>query len=211
MSLTQLKRHAERGSQDQELIYQILDEGLVAHIAFEELEHQHPVVIPCGYGRDGNRLLIHGSTGSRMFRTLAAGAPASVAVTLLDAIVVAMSPFNSSMNYRSVVAFGAFEELKGEQKERALAIMSDHLVPGLWENGRATKKKELAATMVLALELDQVSAKARSHGTSDDEEDIGGQYWAGVVPIKQVLSAPITSDYVNQPVPTFIKEWLKNE
>lgn len=211
MSLTELKRHSERGSVETELIHDILDAGLVAHVAFEDSQHQVPVVIPVGYGRDGDRILIHGSTGSRMFRTLAQGAPASICVTLVDAIVVAMSAFNSSMNYRSVVAFGSFEELKGEEKERALAVLSDHLVPGLWANARPTTNKELAGTMVLAMPLDQASAKVRAHGTSDDEEDKGKGYWAGVIPLQTSKGSPQTSDYAQTEVPVFIKEWLANE
>ena len=145
----EIKRKPQRSVADTEEIYAILDEALVAHVGFNDPDSKEPVVIPIAYGRDGNRILIHGSTGSRMFMALKKEIPVCVTVTILDGLVSARSPFNSSMNYRSVMIFGTPKELTGEEKERGLYAVTERLIPGLWDSGRELTSKEFAQTMIL--------------------------------------------------------------
>jgi nitroimidazol reductase NimA-like FMN-containing flavoprotein (pyridoxamine 5'-phosphate oxidase superfamily) len=152
----------------------VLDAGLVAQVAVVDDDGQ-PYVVPVAYARDGERVLFHGSTGSRLFRSLAAGARTCLTVTLLDGLVLARSSFESSMNYRSAMV------LDGEEKERALRVISDHLLPDRWDDIRPPSRKELAATLVLALPLDEASGKISAGPPEDAEEDLDRPVWAGVV------------------------------
>jgi nitroimidazol reductase NimA-like FMN-containing flavoprotein (pyridoxamine 5'-phosphate oxidase superfamily) len=205
----EIQRKPQRGVSDTEEIYSILDEGLVAHVGFVDPDSNEPVVIPVAYGRDGDRLLFHGSTGSRMFMSLKRGIPVCITVTLLDGLVSARSPFNSSMNYRSVMAFGTPKELLGDEKERALYVVSERLIPGLWDAGREQTSKEFAQTMILELPLDDVTAKKRV-GSAMDPEDAALPIWAGVVPMKTVFGEPITNDDAKHvPIPDYIKNIAK--
>jgi nitroimidazol reductase NimA-like FMN-containing flavoprotein (pyridoxamine 5'-phosphate oxidase superfamily) len=178
---TTLRRNAERGAYDREVVNAILDAGIVAHVGF--LHEGQPYVIPMSYARDGKRLLLHGAGGSRLMRTLASGAPACVTVTLLDGIVLARSVFHHSMNYRSVVALGSAQKLEGADKAAALEALVEGLVPGRSREARAPDRAELAATMILAFPLDEVSAKARSGPPADDPADLELPIWAGTIPL----------------------------
>lgn len=178
---TKVRRNAKRGIYDREVVHAILDAGLIAHVGF--VHEGQPYVIPMSYVRDGERLLIHGSGGSRLMRTLAAGSPACVTVTLLDGIVLARSVFHHSMNYRSVVALGSATKLEGEEKAAALEALVEGLVPGRSREARAPDRAELAATMILAFPLDEVSAKARSGPPADDPADVELPVWAGTIPL----------------------------
>ncbi|MEY3434069.1 MAG: hypothetical protein RL057_449, partial [Actinomycetota bacterium] len=149
MSNREIKRKPNRRVEDYSEIYAILDEGLVAHVGFNDPESNEPMVIPVAYGRDGDRMLFHGSTGSRMFMALKAGVQICATVTLIDGIVSARSPFNSSMNYRSVMAFGVGKVLEGEEKIKALYAVSERLIPGLWDASREQTAKEYAQTMMV--------------------------------------------------------------
>jgi nitroimidazol reductase NimA-like FMN-containing flavoprotein (pyridoxamine 5'-phosphate oxidase superfamily) len=180
----------ERGVQDRAETYAILDEGLVAHVGFVDPDSGEPTVIPVAYARDGDTLLLHGSTGSRMFRALKAGAQICVTVTILDGLVVARSAFNSSMNYRSVMAFGRASVLEGEEQGRALDVITEHLIPGMTAYGRPATAKEMAQTMVLSLPLDDVTAKKREGG-ANDPEDAHLPIWAGHLPIAIHFGEPI--------------------
>ena len=207
----EIQRKPQRSVADTTEIYAILDEGLVAHVGFVDPDSNEPVVIPIAYGRDGDRLLIHGSTGSRMFMALKKGIPVCLTVTLLDGLVSARSPFNSSMNYRSVMAFGIPRELTGEEKERGLYAVTERLIPGLWDAGRDQTAKEFAQTMILELPLDDVTAKKRVGGALDPE-DANLPIWAGVIPISTQFGAPITNeDAKHVPVPDYIKEIAKRD
>lgn len=178
---TTVRRNAKRGVYDREVVHAILDAGLIAHVGF--VHEGQPYVIPMSYARDGDRLLLHGSGGSRLMRTLAAGAPACVTVTLLDGIVLARSVFHHSMNYRSVVALGSATKLEGAEKATALDALVEGLVPGRSREARAPDRSELAATMILAFPLDEVSAKSRSGPPADDPADVDLPIWAGTIPL----------------------------
>jgi nitroimidazol reductase NimA-like FMN-containing flavoprotein (pyridoxamine 5'-phosphate oxidase superfamily) len=171
----------KRGAYDRASVHAILDEGLICHVGF--VHAGSPVVIPTGYGRDGDVLYLHGSVASRMLRTLAEGVDMSVTVTLLDGLVLARSAFNHSMNYRSVVVFGRARLVEDpESKLAALYCLSEHLVPGRWNAVRPPTERELKGTSVLALPLDEASAKIRSGPPEDDDEDYALPHWAGVLP-----------------------------
>lgn len=201
-----VQRHADREVHEKLDIERLLDNQYVAHVGFIDPEVNQPFVIPMGFARDGNRILIHGSTGSRMMMAIAKGIDLCVTVTQLNAIVVARSAFNSSMNYESVMIFGKARVLDDDEKTIALAQITEKLVPGLWEYGRPMTKKESAATLIVELKLDRVSAKARTGEPSDDEADESLPLWAGLLPLKTTLGAPITaSNAVRIPVPPHIR------
>ncbi|NDE40239.1 MAG: pyridoxamine 5'-phosphate oxidase family protein [Actinobacteria bacterium] len=164
-----VQRHSDREVHDRLNINQLLDSQYVAHVGFIDPDINAPFVVPMGFARDENRILIHGSTGSRIMMAIAKGIDLCVTVTQLNAIVVARSAFNSSMNYESVMIFGKARTLKEDEKDLALERITTKLVPGLWEYGRGLTKKESAATMIAELSLEKISAKARSGDPSDDE------------------------------------------
>jgi nitroimidazol reductase NimA-like FMN-containing flavoprotein (pyridoxamine 5'-phosphate oxidase superfamily) len=199
---TRLRGRSERGSHDRELVYQILDEGLVCHVAF--VGEQGPVVIPTTYARIDDRLYLHGSPASRMLRSLESGIETSVAVTLLDGLVLARSAFHHSMNYRSAIVFGRAREVTdAEEKLASLRALVEHVVPGRSSDTRGPNVRELARTLVLALPLDEASAKLRSGPPTDDEEDLGLGHWAGVIPLElrplEPLDDPALRPGVGQP------------
>ncbi len=209
MSNREIKRKPNRRVEDYSEIYAILDEGLVAHVGFNDPESNEPMVIPVAYGRDGDRILFHGSTGSRMFMALKAGVRICATVTLIDGIVSARSPFNSSMNYRSVMAFGVGKVLEGEEKIKALYAVSERLIPGLWDAGREQTAKEYAQTMMVELKLDDVTAKKRS-GEANDPDDASLPIWAGVIPVEMKFGEPITNqDSKHVEVPDYIKNFAR--
>ena len=202
-----IRRKPHRSVEEVERIYSILDEGYVAHVGFNDPETGEATVIPLGYVRDGDRLLFHGSTGSRLFMALKAGVQVCATVTLLDALVSARSAFNSSMNYRSVMAFGKTQVLEESAKEEAMKALTEKLIPGLWEGGRAMTAKEFAQTMIVALPLDDVTAKQRTGG-ANDPEDAALNIWAGQIPIITKFGEPITNeDASHMPVPENIKRF----
>jgi len=187
---TTIKRLPARGSYDRERIYRILDEGLVCHLGFA-LEGA-PFVIPTGYARVGDHLYVHGSAASRTLRTLAGGVDVCVTVTLLDGLVLARSAFHHSMNYRSVVVFGRAVPIEEPAaKLAALRAIVEQLVPERWDQVRAPNAQELKATLVLALPLQEASAKIRSGPPLDDEADHALPVWAGVIPLRLTASPPI--------------------
>lgn len=187
--INRVRQAPDRALQDRESVHAILDEGYVAHVGF--LHDGEQVVIPTFYVRDGEQVLLHGSRKARMFRTLAAGAPLSLCVTLLDGLVLARSGFHHSMNYRSVIVHGRAHELSGAEKARGLDLFVDRIVPGRANEARRANKQEDKATMVLAVPLETVAAKARTGGVNDDPEDLDLPIWAGVIPIETRYGAPI--------------------
>jgi hypothetical protein len=203
---TQVHRLPKRGAYDRETVYSILDEGLVCHVGF--VAEGKPVVIPTGYGRRGDALYIHGSTASRMFRALGQGADVCVTVTLVDGLVLARSAFHHSMNYRSVVIFGKATVVE-EQSEKleALRVFTEHVAPGRWEEIRQPSEKEMQATTVLALPLQEVSAKVRTGPPIDDEEDYALPVWAGVLPLVLTPQAPLPDDRLPKetPIPAYVR------
>ncbi len=184
-----VRRLPERADYQRESAYAILDEGLVAHVGFE-VDGQ-PLVIPMAYGRDGDRLLLHGSVASRLQRRLASGLPACVTVTLLDALVLARSQFHHSMNYRSVVVLGTATRIRDEEaSRRALERIVEHIVPGRSAEARGASAGELRLTSVLEMPIEAVSVKARTGGPVDDEADLASGVWAGLVPVSTTFGAP---------------------
>lgn len=190
---TELRRIPDRGSHDRATINQIFDAGFLAHVGFC-LEGQ-PFVIPTLYGRDGERLYLHGSAASRMLRELETGVAACVTVTLVDGLVLARSAFDHSMNYRSIVAFGtARKVLDGAQKVKSLRVISEHLIAGRWADVRGPNEKELKTTTVLEFSIEEASSKVRSGPPLDDESDYGMPVWAGVLPLEIRSRRPIPDD-----------------
>jgi hypothetical protein len=187
---TTLRRLPQRGAFDRESINQILDEGFICHVGFAVKEQ--PFVIPTGYARVGDRLIIHGSQASRMLRTLGQGIEVCVTVTLIDGLVLARSAFHHSMNYRSVVVFGRATVVdEREEKIAALVALSEHMIAGRWDDVREPNEHELQLTTVLSLSLDEASAKVRTGPPIDDEEDYELAVWAGVIPLRLVADSPI--------------------
>src|SRR5437870_448278 len=190
---TELRRIPDRGSQDRKTIDSILDAGFLAHVGFC-LDGQ-PFVIPTLYGRDGERLYLHGSAASRMLRELEIGVAACVTVTLVDGLVLSRSAFDHSMNYRSVVAFGTARKVADpEQKVKSLRVISEHLIAGRWADVRGPNEKELKATTVLEFSIEEASSKVRSGPPLDDESDYGLPVWAGVLPLEIKSRPPIPDD-----------------
>jgi nitroimidazol reductase NimA-like FMN-containing flavoprotein (pyridoxamine 5'-phosphate oxidase superfamily) len=187
---TTLKRLPKRGSHERQVINAILDEGFICHVGFSV--NGQPFVIPTGYARVDDKLIIHGSQASRMLRTLSEGIEVCVAVTLLDGLVLARSAFHHSMNYRSVVMFGRATMLEGrEEKIAALLALSEHMVPKRWKDVREPSESELRQTTVLSLSIDEASAKIRTGPPLDDEEDYALGVWAGVLPVNMVAGEPV--------------------
>jgi nitroimidazol reductase NimA-like FMN-containing flavoprotein (pyridoxamine 5'-phosphate oxidase superfamily) len=206
---TRVRRIPEKAVEDRAVLEAVLDAGLVAHVGIVDDEGQ-PYVVPVAYARDGDRLLFHGSTGSRLFRRLADGARTCVTVTLLDGLVLARSAFESSMNYRGVMALGTCTVLEGAERDDALRRISDHLLPGRWDDIRPPSRKELAATLVLALPLDEVSVKVSAGGPDDDPQDVDRPVWAGRVPIREVFGDPQPDGAgAAYPVPTYLEQWTR--
>jgi nitroimidazol reductase NimA-like FMN-containing flavoprotein (pyridoxamine 5'-phosphate oxidase superfamily) len=187
---TELRRIPNRGSHDWETINQILDAGFLAHVGF--CVDGQPFVIPTLYGRDGEKLYLHGSAVSRMLRELETGIPTCVTVTLVDGLVLARSAFHHSMNYRSVVAFGSARKIaEPERKVESLRIISEHIIPGRWADVRKPSEKELKATTVLEFSISEASSKLRSGPPLDDESDYDLPVWAGVLPLAMKFRPPI--------------------
>jgi nitroimidazol reductase NimA-like FMN-containing flavoprotein (pyridoxamine 5'-phosphate oxidase superfamily) len=187
---TTLKRLPKRGAFDRESINQILDEGFICHVGFAV--DGKPFVIPTGYARAGDRLFIHGSQASRMLRTLGQGIDVCLTVTLIDGLVLARSAFHHSMNYRSLVLFGRATVVdEREEKLAALRALSEHMIPGRWDDVREPSERELQLTTVLSLPLTEASAKVRTGPPLDDEEDYELPVWAGVIPLQLVATAPV--------------------
>ena len=188
---TRLHRLPKRGFHDMATIYEILDEGFVAHVGFNG-EDGNPIVIPTGYARRGDELLIHGSSASRMMRTLAGEVEVCVTVTLVDGLVLARSAFHHSMNYRSVVVFGSAKLIEDEVGKRdALMALTEHIVPGRWQKVRPPNANELKATTVLTLPLTEASAKVRTGAPIDDAEDYTSSVWAGILPLSTEPGTPV--------------------
>ncbi|WP_043668043.1 pyridoxamine 5'-phosphate oxidase family protein [Streptomyces xylophagus] len=189
-------RSANRASYDKDLVHAILDAAYVCHLGF--VRDGAPVVLPTLYGRVGERLYVHGSTGARPLRMTGQadpGLPVCLTVTHVDGLVLARSAFHHSINYRSVVVHGiAHQVTDPEEKRTALDALVDHVVPGRSADSRPANKKELAATMVIRLDLDEVSAKLRTGGANDDPEDLDLPHWAGVVPVRPAYGAPLPND-----------------
>lgn len=186
---TRVRRLPEKAVADLATLHAVLDAAMVAHVGI--VDAGQPYVLPMACARDGERLLLHGSTGSRLMRLLAEGSPCCATITLLDGLVFARSAFESSMHYRSAMVFGTATELEGEAAIAGLRLLTEHLLPGRWETLRAPTRKELAATAVLQLPLQQWSLKVSAGPPEDDPADLEAQVWAGVLPLHLSPGVPV--------------------
>ncbi|MEU4544084.1 pyridoxamine 5'-phosphate oxidase family protein [Nonomuraea dietziae] len=186
---TTLGREKHRGSTDRNDLYEVLDSGLICHLGV--VVNGHPMVVPTGYGRIGDTLYLHGSTGARSLRA-GQGQQVCVTVTHLDGIVLARSVFNHSVNYRSAIVYGEARLVTDEQERMdGLRALTEQLAPGQWDYARRPTRKELAATAVLALSLEEASVKLRAGAPEDEEEDYALPVWAGVLPVVSSWGAPV--------------------
>lgn len=204
---TQVRRVPHKAVLDRDVLLAILDAGRVGHLAI--VDNGQPYAIPVAYARDQDRVLLHGSTGSRLFRALAGGAPACLTVTLIDGLVLARSAFASTMNYRCAMVLGQATVLEDTAKLDAIRQIVDHLLPERWADVRPSNNKELAATMVLALPLTECSVKLSDTMPNDDEADLDLPAWAGVVPVREVLGDPIPAPTLRPGItpPSYLERW----
>ncbi len=212
---TKIKTNAIRAVYDSKEILKIIDESFLCHLGFAV--NNQPFVIPVCYGRKDDRIYFHGAKGSRMFNTLRSGAEICVTISIVDGIVLARSAFNHTINYRSVVIFGKAHELNSPaDKADALKIITEHIIPGRWSDVRKPTEKELHATSLFSLNINEASAKIRSGPPIDDENDLELEVWAGVLPLKIIDEKPIKDDSVknkvhnNFQIPDYIKNYRKN-
>ncbi|MBV9574096.1 MAG: pyridoxamine 5'-phosphate oxidase family protein [Acidobacteriales bacterium] len=209
---TRVVREPERGVYHRDEVYGILDEGFICHVGF--VADGQPFVIPTSYGRKDDHLYIHGSAASRMLRRIDDGIPVCITVTLLDGIVLARSIFNHSMNYRSVVVLGTAMVVEDpDEKLGALRLLSEHILPGRWENARKPIEKELKATSVLRLPITEFSAKVRKGPPIDDEADYVYPVWAGVLPLEVVPQTAINDPRMDpmREVPPYVKNYSRKK
>jgi nitroimidazol reductase NimA-like FMN-containing flavoprotein (pyridoxamine 5'-phosphate oxidase superfamily) len=187
---TRVRRLPHHQVEDRARLDAVLDAGRVAHIAI--VDGDLPLAVPFAYGRDGDRLLVHGSTASRAVRRLADGAPASCTVTLVDGVVVARAAFEVSMHYRSAMVMGRFTAITDlDERAAAIAVISEHVLPGRWAEMRPPPRKELAATAVLALPIREWSLKVHEGWPDDSPEDRELPIWAGILPYRTITGPPV--------------------
>ena len=209
---TRVVREPERGVYDHETAYRILDEAFLCHVGF--VQNGQPFVIPTSFGRKGDALYIHGSAASRMLREMKEGVPVCVTVTLLDGLVLARSIFNHSMNYRSVVILGKATLVEDPQEKlEALTILSEHIIPGRWADVRQPNEKELKATSVLRVPIEEFSAKVRQGPAIDDEADYSFPTWAGVLPLEMKAGEAMNDARLmeGQEVPRYVHNYSRNK
>ncbi len=207
---TTVRRLPERGSYDRADAHAILDEGLVAHVGLAG--DDGPVVIPMLYGRQGDRLILHGSPASRLLRGGSKAVDLCVTVTLVDGLVLARSAFHHSMNYRSVVIFGRATAITDlDERRAALGDLVEHIVPGRGADARPPSDKELRGTLVLGLSLAECSVKARTGGPKDDAEDLDLDVWAGVIPLATTVGEPVAATDLRtaSPVPGYARHYRR--
>jgi nitroimidazol reductase NimA-like FMN-containing flavoprotein (pyridoxamine 5'-phosphate oxidase superfamily) len=208
---TRVVREAHRGVYDRETVYRILDEGFLCHVGF--VADGQPFVIPTSYGRKDANLYVHGSAASRMLRNMKTeGVSVCITVTLLDGLVLARSIFNHSMNYRSVVVLGKASLVDDpEEKLAALRVLSEHILPGRWDDSRQPNERELKQTSVLRLPIEEFSAKVREGPAIDDEEDMSFPTWAGVLPLEMKPGIPIRDEQLSpeRDVPDYVRRYSR--
>ena len=205
---TTVRRLKERGIYERATIEAILDEALICHLGF--VHDGHPFVIPTIHARSGDTVYVHGSPASRMLGTMATGTDVCLTATLLDGLVLARSVFHHSMNYRSVVVVGrARDVVDPSEKMEAFRTIVEHVQPGRWDDARRPNPDEIRKTRVLALPMDEASAKVRSGPVGDDEADLGLPVWAGVVPLEITARAPVPDELLEPgtQLPSYLKGW----
>jgi nitroimidazol reductase NimA-like FMN-containing flavoprotein (pyridoxamine 5'-phosphate oxidase superfamily) len=211
-SRSKIVRGSKRAHYDKKTLYKVLDAGFLCHVSY--LFNGSPVIIPTSYAREGNMLFIHGAKKNRMMNSVLEQGQACVAVTHLDGMVLARSAFNHSFNYRSAVIFGTPVRIEDEkEKERALKLITENIMPGRWREVRTPSTKEIRATQVIGIEIDEASVKMRSGGPVDSEADYDLPIWAGVLPTKQMFLDPIADKKLSQgiEIPKSIKNVFRNK
>lgn len=207
-----IKRLPKRGHYDRETIHRILDEALICHVAF--VEKRQPYVIPINFARVEDRIVLHGAKASRLLKHIEAGHPICVEVTIVDGLVLARSVFNHSVNYRSVVVFGKGRLIEDQQEKlAALQAVTEHLIPGRWQEARLPNRKELNATRVVSINIDEASAKVRMGPPIDDEEDYSLPVWAGILPLQEMPLPPIQDELQldHIPLPEYVSQYSRME
>jgi len=207
---TRVVREPERAVYDRDAVYRILDEGFICHVGF--VVDGQPFVIPTSYGRKDANLYVHGSAASRMLRQLREAVTVCITVTLLDGLVLARSVFNHSMNYRSVVVLGKATLVDDPQEKiAALRVLSEHIVPGRWDDARQPNERELKATSVLRVPIEEFSAKVRTGAPIDDEEDYSFPTWAGVIPLEMSVGAALKDPRLDtgRAVPEYVRKYSR--
>jgi nitroimidazol reductase NimA-like FMN-containing flavoprotein (pyridoxamine 5'-phosphate oxidase superfamily) len=207
---TTLKRAPARGRFDRETVYAILDEGLICHVGIAV--EGRPVVLPTIHARVGDRLYLHGATANRLLRAIAGGGEACVSVTCIDGLVIARSAFHHSMNYRSVTLFGPGRPVDDEaEKTEALRAIVEHVTPGRWRDVRPPNPVELKRTLVIAIPIEEVSAKVRTGPPIDEEEDYALDVWAGVIPLGLRPGAPTPDERLaaERECPPYLTDWRR--
>jgi nitroimidazol reductase NimA-like FMN-containing flavoprotein (pyridoxamine 5'-phosphate oxidase superfamily) len=209
---SKLKRIPARGHYDKDTIYKIVDEALYCHVSF--VQNEQPFIIPTIHARIGDNLFLHGAKTSRMLKHITNGNEICVAVTILDELVLARSVFHHSMNYRSVVLFGKGIAVTGEkEKLDAFKAISNHTLPGRWEDARQPNKKEINSTVVVSIKIDESSAKIRTGPPIDDEEDYMLPVWAGVLPVLKGFDTPRRDPKLNPEItiPEYLRKTDKSD
>lgn len=206
--VNQVKRVPDRGKYDRESVYSIVDEALVCHVAF--VQDGRPFIIPTLHALDGDAILLHGATTSRLIQHVAAGNEVAISVTLVDGLVLARSVFHHSTNYRSAVIFGRGELVPDEEKMAALRLFTERLLPGRWDDARQPNEKELKATAVARVPISLASAKVRTGPPGDDDEDLALPVWAGVLPIRTEFLPPEPAPNLpaNTPLPAYLSGYI---
>jgi nitroimidazol reductase NimA-like FMN-containing flavoprotein (pyridoxamine 5'-phosphate oxidase superfamily) len=209
---SQVKQIGKRARYDRETVYAIVDEALVCHVGF--VEEGQPVVIPTLHAREGDRLLLHGAVESRLVRHVQAGHPLCVSLALVDGLVLGKAACSHSLNYRSAVLFGRGRLVEGEEdKLRALERLTERLMPGRWQEVRQPNAQKLKATAIVAIDIEEASAKVRAGPPADSGRDRELPVWAGVVPLRQVAGPPIGADDTGPefPLPESVAAYLRRQ
>jgi nitroimidazol reductase NimA-like FMN-containing flavoprotein (pyridoxamine 5'-phosphate oxidase superfamily) len=207
---SRINRIPSRGHYDKETIYRIIDEAVYCHVSF--VQNNQPFIIPTIHARINDRIALHGAKASRMLKHIVEGNEVCIGITIMDGLVLARSVFHHSMNYRSVVIFGKGEEIKEkENKLNALEAITNHLLPGRWEYARQPNEKELSATNVVSVKIDETSAKIRTGPPKDEKEDYDLPVWAGVLPVEKIIRNPINDLHLDNSIqlPDYITQLLK--
>jgi nitroimidazol reductase NimA-like FMN-containing flavoprotein (pyridoxamine 5'-phosphate oxidase superfamily) len=207
---SQARRLAKRARYDRETVYAIVDEALVCHVGF--VEEGQPVVIPTLHAREGDCLLLHGAVESRLIRHVQAGHPLCVSLALVDGLVLGKAACSHSMNYRSAVLFGQGRLVEGEAaKLRALELLTERLMPGRWQEVRPPSARELEATAIVSIAVQEASAKVRTGPPADSRRDRELPIWAGVVPLRQIAQPPIGAEYADKDIPDYLAVYLHRQ
>jgi nitroimidazol reductase NimA-like FMN-containing flavoprotein (pyridoxamine 5'-phosphate oxidase superfamily) len=210
--INKVKRHPERGVYDKDTIYGIVDETLFCHVSF--IQEDRPFIIPVLHARQGHHILLHGATSSRLMRHIETGHEVTMAMTILDGLVLARSVFSHSANYRSAVLFGKGTLIDSdEEKLDALQCFTERLLPGRWQDARRPSKKELKATSIVSIPIDLGSAKIRQGAPVDEDADLQLPVWAGVIPIKQQMGAPIPDPELMDGIqtPDYVLDYVRSQ